>query len=134
MSALRQVLVIGDDEAVCDAFVEALEETPYHVETASSGDEGAQKARTQPFGLIFLELALSLEDGVETLRALRVTNADVPIYIATAFHGEFLGRLEIAQSEGLSFQLVHKPVGQDAIREVVRAVFEGPAIVAGGLR
>ena len=134
MSARRQILVIGDEQSVCDAFVKALEETPYHVETASSGDEGAQKARTRPFGLIFLDLALPGQDGVEALRALRVTDADVPVYILTAFHGEFLDRLESAHSEGLCFQLVHKPVGQDAIREVVRAVFEGPVVVAGGLR
>lgn len=129
MSQAQRILVIDDEESVRDAFADALENTAYEVETASSGEEGVAKARSASFDLVFLDLKMPGMDGVETLRALRALDGRVPVYVVTAFHAQFLERLELAEREGLPFELVHKPLGQEAIRQVTEAVLRGPIVL-----
>ncbi len=117
-----RVLVIDDEESVRDAFTDALEDMPYVVETASSGEEALEKAKSSPADLVFLDLKMPGMDGVEVLHSIRELDEAVPIYIVTAFHSEFLDRLQAAEEEGLAFQLLHKPIGQEAIRKVAAAV------------
>ncbi len=126
MNAQRRILVIDDEESVRDSFIDALETEPYCLEAVASGAEGVACARAGSYDLVFLDLKMPGMDGVETLRALRQLDCRVPVYIVTAFHPEFLDRLEAAERERLSFELVHKPIGQAGIREVTRAVLEGP--------
>jgi CheY-like chemotaxis protein len=122
----KQILVIDDDAGIRQSFVLALEDTQYLVDTAQSGFEGVQMEKAKPYDLIFLDLKMPGMDGVETLRHIRGRNNTVPIYIATAFHKEFLTKLQAADQEGISFQLLKKPVDSEQILLVTRGVLEGP--------
>ena len=117
-----RVLVIDDEQSVRDAFADALEGMPYVVDAARSGEEALAKAKSSPADLIFLDLKMPGMDGVEVLHHIRELDDAVPIYIVTAFHAEFLDRLQAAEEEGLAFHLLHKPIGQQAIRKVAMAV------------
>ena len=122
MVSQPRVLVIDDEQSVRDAFADALEDMPYVVEAVSGGEEALAKAQSDPADLIFLDLKMPGMDGVEVLHHIRELDEVVPIYIVTAFHAEFLDRLQAAEEEGLAFQLLHKPIGQEAIRKVATAV------------
>ena len=134
MVAEPRILVIDDEESVRDAFVNALEDMPYVVETASSGQEAVEKAQDGSLSLVFLDLKMPEMDGVEVLRKIRAVDDAVPVYIVTAFYAEFLDRLQAAEDEGLSFQLLHKPIGQDAIRQVARRVIPRAQTESGGTK
>ena len=122
----KHILVIDDDEAVRKSFVLALEDTQYQVETAESGEQGIQKAQNTTYDLAFLDLRMPGLNGVETLRRLREIDPGVPIYIITTFHKEFLDQLGTAAEDGLSFEILHKPIGADQVNLLVRSVLEGP--------
>jgi len=120
------ILVIDDDEAVRKSFTLALEDTPYSLETAESGEQGIDLEQKTKYDLIFLDLRMPGLNGVETLRRLRELDPGVPIYIVTAFHKEFLDQLGTAAEDGISFEILHKPVGADEIELLARSVLEGP--------
>ncbi len=122
MVSQPRVLIIDDEESVRDAFADALEDLPYVVETVSGGEEALEKTKRSPADLVFLDLKMPGMDGVEVLHEIREMDEAVPIYIVTAFHAEFLDRLQAAEVEGLAFQLLHMPIGQEAIRKVATAV------------
>ena len=65
-------------------------------------------------------------NGVETLRGIRAFFPDLPIYIVTAFHKEFLAELEAVRKDGILFQLLRKPLGNVEIQAVAQAVLEQP--------
>ena len=121
MEEQKRVLVIDDEESVRDAYVDALEDVPCVVETASSGEEGLRKAQTGSVALIFLDLKMPGMSGADVLRKIRSFDEKVVVYIVTAFHGEFLDKLEAIERDGLTFKLLHKPIGQEAIRKVTAA-------------
>jgi len=118
MARNHRVLVIDDEQSVRDAFSDALEGAPYEVDTACCGADGVCLVKQQQYDLVFLDLKMPGMDGVETLRSLYEHDCRAEVYIVTAFHPEFLDRLEAAEREGLRFELVCKPIGQDGIREI----------------
>ncbi|MFA5529424.1 MAG: response regulator [Thiohalomonadaceae bacterium] len=124
----KRILAIDDEEAVRDAFVLALSEAGYEVETASSGAEGVEKATRNPPALIFLDLRMPGMDGIATLRELYRCCPKVPVYIVTAFHPDYLDQLAQAAREGLRFGIASKPLTADQIRSIASALLAGPKI------
>ena len=121
----KRILVIDDEDAIRKSFVLALEDTNFQVDTVESGEKGIECVKKQLYDLIFLDLKMPGLNGVETLQEIRKTDKNVPVYFVTAFYGEFLSELENAQKEGLSFNILRKPVGMEEIEMLTRGVLEG---------
>ncbi len=122
----KRVLVIDDEAAIRKSFSLALEETGYWVDAAECGEAGIEMEKGRPYDLIFLDLKMPGINGVETLRELRKLDTEVPIYIVTAFYGEFFDQLRSVEKDGISFEVMKKPIGTDEIALVTRSVLEGP--------
>ncbi len=118
----QHILVIDDEEAVRTSFTLALGGAGFEVDTAESGEKGLQMKKDTEYDLIFLDLKMPGMNGVETLRQIRKTDKEVPIYIFTAFHKEFFEELKIARSEMLSFEILKKPVGTDLIVTLTKLI------------
>lgn len=119
-----RILVIDDEEAIRKLFISVLQGTGYQVETADSGEQGIEKARETRFDLIFTDLKMPGINGVETLRELWKMGQTVPIHIITAFYDEFLDQMQSAANDGISFQVIKKPVIIDEIRSIAKVVAE----------
>jgi len=119
-----RILVIDDEEAIRKLFISALKGTGYQVETAESGKQGIEKARETRFNLIFTDLKMPGINGVETLRELWKMGQTVPIYIITAYYNDFLDQLQNAANDGISFQVLKKPVSMDEVRSIAEVVAE----------
>ena len=122
----KQILVIDDDAGIRDAFILALKNTEYIVDTAESGKEGISKEQKKKYDLIFLDLKMPGMTGIEALREIRKVNRDIPIYIITAFYKEFFQELKAVQEEALKYELIKKPIVDEQILLVVKSVLEGP--------
>ena len=123
----KKILVIDDDLAIRKSFTLALEDTGWVVHTAESGEKGVEMERQDTYQLIFLDLKMPGLNGVETLRKIRETNKDTPIYIITAFHDEFFSELKEAQADGNNFELLRKPLGGEDIVMVTEGILGSDA-------
>ncbi len=124
----KRILVIDDDLSIRKSFVLALSSMPYDVDTAESGEKGIEMERKSRYDLIFLDLKMPGINGVETLRRLRKTAKETPVYIVTAFHKEFFGELKEAAADGIDFEVLSKPIGIEQITLVTRTALENPEI------
>jgi len=124
---IKRILVIDDDEAIRKVFLLALEETEYQVDTAPSGAKGLELAGEQKYDLIYLDLKMPGMNGVETLRKLRAMDRDIPIYIITAFWGDFSEELTRAKEEGMAFEIMKKPLTIEQLLNLTKGILEGPA-------
>ncbi len=121
----KRVLVIDDDEFVRKSFTLVLTGSGYEVDTAESGEKGIEKAGNERYDLIYLDLKMPGLNGVETLRELRKRDKDIPIYIVTAFYGEFFEELQEASKDGLEFEVLTKALGGDQITGITKGILEG---------
>ena len=121
----KRILVIDDEEGIRNVFRGAIKDTKYHVKTAESGEKALELLKKSKFNLIYLDLKMPGMNGIETLRELHKIDKDVPVYIVTAFHHEFTEQLKGAQADGISFEIMKKPIGCGAILDITKSVFEG---------
>ena len=121
-----RILVIDDEEAIRKSFILAFEESEYQIDTAESGEKGIELERKGNYDLIFLDLKMPGLNGVETLHELRKLNADVPIYIITAFFEEFFEELKEVERDGIKFELLRKPFSSEQIVLTANSVLNGP--------
>lgn len=80
---MRKILIIEDEPAIAELEKDYLEINEFDVVMENRGDSGLQRALTEDFNLIILDLMLPGTDGFEICKKVRETN-DVPILFVTA--------------------------------------------------
>jgi DNA-binding response OmpR family regulator len=80
---MKRVLIIEDDEVIAEVQKDYLTASGFEVEIAASGDAGLNKAVTEYYDLILLDLMLPGIDGYEICRQVRRTN-NIPILMVSA--------------------------------------------------
>ncbi len=78
-----KVLVVEDDPRISDVLDYALKAEGYEVQTAQRGREAIEFSKSNPPGLIVLDIGLPDLDGFEVCRAIRGFS-DVPILFLTS--------------------------------------------------
>lgn len=82
-----RILVVEDEEKMAAALKEGLEEDPYEVSVARTGEEGFYFIHAQRFDLVILDVMLPGRDGLEILATLRKTDKTTPVLLLTAKDG-----------------------------------------------
>lgn len=121
----KHILVVDDDPGIRKLYTRALEDTPYMVDTAESGDKALRMHKIFNYDLIFLDLYMPLMSGIEVIREIRMTDMDVPIYIVTSFYKEFLEEITKALNDGLKFEITHKSNTLEKIALIAKETLEG---------
>src|SRR3954469_17434892 len=79
-----RILVIEDDPTVGQYVKRGLEEQRWSVDLVADGEEGEQRAGSEAFDLIILDMRLPGKSGLEVLSALRARGFERPILVLTA--------------------------------------------------
>src|SRR3982751_3896461 len=86
MSTHWQILVVDDEEVMCESLAAWLREDGYHVDTAASGRDAVEKARQRDYAIYFVDLKMpGGMDGIETMMQIRRLHPEASIIIITAY-------------------------------------------------
>ncbi len=81
-----RILVVDDEEVMCESLAAWLREDGYHVDTAASGAEAVEKARATDYAIYFIDLKMpGGMDGIETMMQVRRQHPEASIIIITAY-------------------------------------------------
>ncbi|MGC8877930.1 MAG: CHASE domain-containing protein [Anaerolineae bacterium] len=125
-SSTGTILVIDDEDMVCELAADALRLMGLQALTASDGEEGIClfQEHAAEIGCVILDLTMPRQDGVSTYQALRSIRPDVPIILTSGYSlQEVLQRLEGQRPDGF----LHKPYPLEELRRVVESVLERPS-------
>lgn len=84
-----RILIVEDDATMVVYLKKCLEAEGFSVDTACDGLVGLEKALTQHFDAITLDIMLPGMNGYEVCRELRAAQVDAPILMLTAKDGEY---------------------------------------------
>ncbi|MAI30736.1 MAG: sigma-54-dependent Fis family transcriptional regulator [Rhodopirellula sp.] len=84
-TSTHTILVVDDEPSICWGFERLLTDQGHNVLTASSAEEGLEKAAAQQIDLLVLDVRLPGEDGISALPRFRHAIGDAPVVIMTAF-------------------------------------------------
>ncbi len=83
MEYMSKILIIEDEIAIADLEKDYLELSGFEVTIENAGDSGLERALTEDFDLIVLDLMLPGMDGFEVCRQIR-QKKDIPVIMVSA--------------------------------------------------
>lgn len=116
---MKQVLMIEDDPAIIGLVKVCLSDLPGALTATSSGTDGLQLFKQQPFDVCILDLMLPDTDGMQLCQAIRAFDTQTPILMLTAKSEE---RDIVAGLEAGADDYLIKPFGQHELLARIRTL------------
>lgn len=110
------ILIVDDESSIRLTTKLALERDGHYVEGAEDGESALRRLREEKFDLVFLDLRLGDEDGLEVLAAILKKRPDQLIAIFTA-HASIETAVQATQAG--AFDYLEKPFTPDELRGVI---------------
>lgn len=80
---MDKILIIDDDEELCDLVSEFLSAEGFEIKSAHDGKDGLKMALSGDFDIVILDVMLPKMNGFDVLRSLRAKSA-IPVIMLTA--------------------------------------------------
>src|SRR5690242_18066727 len=80
----RRILIVEDEPTLAMTLSDRLEAEGYRVEAAATGESGVEKASSDSFDLVVLDVMLPGLSGFDVCTILRQKRLDIPILMLTA--------------------------------------------------
>ena len=112
-----RILIVDDEENIRFTFQSFLSDEGYEVQTASSLQEGKQCLADGKYDLVFLDILLGRDSGLEILREIKEKGISAPVVMIT-------GAPEVeTAAEAVrygAFDYIPKPVMQENLLRIAR--------------
>ena len=117
----QPILVVDDDDDICQTLTKILELQGYEVLTAGSGEEAVVMTQSKSCQMAFIDVKLPNIDGLETLLRLKEINPDLLVIMMTGFRNEVKEALDKAQ-EASAITCLYKPFDPAEAAELVKKI------------
>lgn len=81
---ISNILFIEDEPSIREAFSIKLSAKGYLVQTARNGEEGIGMLKKSPPDILILDMVMAGMSGLDVLKEVRATDADIPVIVLTA--------------------------------------------------
>ncbi len=81
---LRRILVIDDESRILDFVSRGLRREDFSVDVAADGKTGLERALSETYDLVILDLLMPGLDGVSVLRGILARKPDQPVIVLSA--------------------------------------------------
>src|ERR1700729_2358740 len=131
-----RILVIEDEPGIVDFLERGLRTHGFEVESATDGLAGTDRALSEPFDLIVLDMMLPGRSGLELLAHVREAKPTLPVIILTA-RGEVEDRIVGLDAGAIDYLTKPFSIAELAarIRAQLRVIARTPTttLTAGGV-
>ncbi|MEO7098219.1 MAG: sigma-54 dependent transcriptional regulator [Luteolibacter sp.] len=110
------ILIVDDEKSIRLTTSLALEAEGHYVETAEDGDVALRRIKEENFGLVFLDLRLGDQDGLEILQKIVAMKPQQLVTIFTA-HASISTAVKATQLG--AFDYLEKPFTPDQLRAIL---------------
>lgn len=120
---IGKVLVVEDDYNMRTSLVDWLEQRGLKVDQAESHASAASKIQEEVYGVVFLDLNLKLDDGLDLIQHIQRTEQQPCICVMSSFY-TILEREEELLTHKIT-QVFPKPLGMEEIEEFLLSLAKG---------
>jgi len=104
----KAILVVDADPLQCGSLAMALKRKGYRVVTAPNGEQAAQCLGERPFDLVFLDLKLPDQNGIEFLAQLQESYPGLPVIVMSSFAAQQLAeKAKLLGARGFLLKPLH---------------------------
>ncbi|MBI2470186.1 MAG: sigma-54-dependent Fis family transcriptional regulator [Planctomycetes bacterium] len=111
------ILVVDDEEDLCEMLVKIFYEEGYVTDMANSGKDAIKKIREGGVDFVLLDIMMPEMNGIETLQQIKAIRPELPIVMITAY--ATLKTAQEAMRLG-AYDYITKPFNLECIKEVIK--------------
>ena len=114
---VKSILVVDDENEIRNLLRSILEDDGYKVYTAENGKRAVEILKQSPVNLMFTDLAMPVQEGLETITYLRKEYPSLPV---VAMSGTFRGTMLNTAAHLGAAAILEKPVNIDEVLTLAR--------------
>ncbi len=114
--AMKNVLVIDDDEKICWAFEQFLTDEGHRPIIANNAEEGLRKIQSEMPDIILLDVRLPGMNGLEALKQIKALQSEVIVIVMTAYDNV---ETTIQAMQLHAFDFIPKPIDLDQVKAII---------------
>ena len=115
--SLGRILVVDDEESMCQYLSILLQKEGYEVLTVNSGAEALKVVEADPVDVVMTDIQMPRMDGIQLLKGIKALDPTTPVIIMTAYASE---QSAIDAVNLGAFSYMQKHCKNDEIKMVVR--------------
>lgn len=112
----NRILIVDDEERMCDSLGRLLSKEGYAVITASNGSLALEEAGREPVDVAIIDVKMPEMDGVTLLRSLKKHNPDLGVVMMTTYGDvdTYLSAMNLG-----AFEYLMKPINFDELKNIL---------------
>ena len=114
----KKVLIVDDEEDICEVLDITLSDEGYEVFTASSGEEALRLYKKVNPPIILTDIRMPGLDGIELLKRIKGSNPDTEVIMITG-HGDMDLAIKSLKLEATDF--ITKPINYDILKIALKS-------------
>jgi DNA-binding NtrC family response regulator len=126
MNERANVLIVDDEESICDSMSQVLRKEGHSVRLAAEGKEALRLFDNEAFQVVFLDLKLPGMRGMDILSRIREASPETPVIIITGY-ASIESAVE-AMKRG-AFDYMAKPFTAEEVRVVTKRALESRRLI-----
>ena len=115
------ILVIDDDELLCQDLLAVLDQKGYRVSVATDSNSAIEKVRTGVYDILLLEMNLPPLNGLETYLKVRRLCPNIVLVVITDFLPEMEKVIDMARKSGV-YAILEKPINIDNLLSILEQI------------
>lgn len=117
-----RVLVVDDDEGVCNSLRDVLRGEHCQVFTANGGLDALKVLRTQPVDVVLSDVVMPDMDGYDLYMELKERLPETPVVLMTAYYYDKDHVIKRSRLEGLDQVIFKKPIDPKRLMTIIEQV------------
>lgn len=115
------ILIVDDEPEICEILNRLFTKEGYRIYIATNGKEAVEKVSAGGIELVLLDIFMPVQNGIETLRQLKIISPELPVIIMTA-----LASIDTAREAMLydACDYTIKSFNLDFLKEVIKQALE----------
>ena len=118
------MLLVEDNEQVREFARGLLVDLGFQVVGAASAAEALENLAERPFDLLFTDIVMPGQTGIDLARTVRESYPDLPVLLTTGYSDE------LAQGKAREFEILAKPYSAGSLASALAALAEGGSVPA----
>jgi two-component system, NtrC family, response regulator HydG len=115
------ILVVDDDESLCQNLMDILTGKGYRVSIATDGSDAIKKVSENIYDILLLDMKLPPLNGLEVYLNIRSLNPKVVVIIFSGYSKEMVDMIDSIKKEG-AYTLLEKPINIDNLLTLLERI------------
>jgi|GEM_PF-530076 len=115
------ILIVDDDELICELYSDFFKQNGYLPQTALTVDRALALIRKEPPGIVLSDVVMPVKNGIDLYRELQSSKPDIPFVFMTGYQHD---PKIISQLEKLETKWISKPTELDVLFHTVDDVYK----------